>query len=90
MKNWPGGGGITSSPRSAFSVPLATLFYQWHAYASANTSLPTFTGAKRSRAPFAFHRIPWRHSLATIDVSKPRFPGTTSIVGSKSVQDTVK
>ncbi|OLB22182.1 MAG: hypothetical protein AUI12_03495 [Acidobacteria bacterium 13_2_20CM_2_57_6] len=71
-------------------MPLATLFYQWHAYASANTSLPTFTGAKRSRAPFAFHRIPWRHSLATIDVSKPRFPGTTSIVGSKSVQDTVK
>jgi len=89
MKNRPGGGGITSFPRSAFWAPLATLFHPWLANASANISSPIFTGAKKSRAPFAFRRIRWRHSLATVEV-KPRFPGTISPAGSKLVRGTVK
>src|SRR5439155_872501 len=88
MKNRPGGGGITSFPRSAFPAPLATLFHTWLANASANTSLPISTGAKKSRAPFASRRIPWRHSLATIEVSKPSLPRTINIVGSKLARGT--
>ncbi len=57
----------------------ATLFHPWHANASANTFSPIFTGAKRSRAPFAFRRIPRSRSRATI-----------SIAGSKLAQDMVK
>src|SRR2546421_7436641 len=71
-------------------APLATLFHPWHANASANTSSPTFTGAKKSRGPFAFRRFPCRHSLATIEISKPRFLGATSTAGSKLVRGMVK
>src|SRR6266851_6841356 len=60
-------------------APLATLFHPWHANASANTFSPIFTGAKRSRAPFAFRRIPPSRSRRTI-----------SIAGSKLAQDMVK
>jgi len=69
---------------------LATLFHPWHANASANTFSPISTGARRSRAPFAFRRIPWRHSLATIEVSEPRSRRTINIAGSKLAQDTVR
>ena len=69
---------------------LATLFHPWHANASANTFSPISTGARRSRAPFAFRRIPWRHSLATIEVSEPRSRRTINIAGSKLAQGTVK
>ena len=37
---------LTSLPLGA-AAPLATLFHPWHANASANTFLPTSTGAKR-------------------------------------------
>src|SRR5712664_4230040 len=57
----------------------ATLFHPWLANASANTSSPISTGAKRSRALFAFRRIPQCSSRATINIA-----------GSKSVRDTVK
>ena len=67
----------------------ATLFHPWLANDSANTSLPISTGARRSRAPFAFRRIPLRPSPATSVLCESRFIGT-SIAGSKSVQDTVK
>src|SRR5216683_3026250 len=63
---------LTSLPLGAHRAPLATLLHPWHANASANTSSPTFTGAKRSRAPFAFRRI------------QPfRFRETTNTAGSK-------
>src|SRR5882762_2871251 len=70
---------LTSFPLGALRVPLATLFPPWLANASANTSLPISTGAKRSRAPFASRRIPPFRSRVTI-----------STAGSKLVQDTVK
>ena len=60
-------------------LPPATLFHPWLANDSASTSLPTCTGAKRSRAPFASPRIP-----------PCRSHGKTSIAGSKLAQDTVK
>src|SRR5258705_13364721 len=60
-------------------LPPATLFHPWLANDSANTSLPTCTGAKRSRAPFASPRIPPSSSH-----------GKTGIAGSKLAQDTVK
>src|SRR5258708_28626027 len=85
---------LTFLPLGAPRAPLATLFHPWHANDSANTSSPISTGAKRSRAPFAFRRIPWRHSLATsvlcksrlvgtVKVCKFRSRGTRSIAGSK-------
>src|SRR5467141_2941055 len=70
---------LTSFPLGALRMPLATLFPPWFANASANTSLPISTGAKRSRAPFASRRIPPFRSRVTI-----------SSAGSKLVQDTVK
>src|SRR6266481_5955912 len=70
---------LTSFPLGALRGPLATLFPPWLANASANTSLPISTGAKRSRAPFVSRRIPPFRSRATI-----------STAGSKLVQDTVK
>jgi len=70
---------LTSFPLGALRVPLATLFPPWLANASANTSLPISTGAKRPRAPFASRRIPPFRSRVTI-----------STAGSKLVQDTVK
>jgi len=69
---------LTSLPLGAYRVPLATLFHPWHANASANTSSPISTGAKRLRVRFASRRTPLRPSQAT------------SIAGSKLVQDTVK
>src|SRR5229473_456743 len=61
-------------PRAAcYTVPA------WHANASVNISSPISTGAKRSRAPSAFHRTPPCRSRTTINIA-----------GSKSVQDTVK
>src|SRR5216683_3516572 len=63
---------LTSLPLGAHRAPLATLFHPWLANASANTSSPISTGAKRSRAPFAFPRI-----------LRFRFQRTTSIAGSK-------
>src|SRR5260370_37828235 len=79
-----------SSPATCFGLSLvtshgspvtspATLFHPWLANASANISSPIFTGAKRSRAPSAFHRTPPCRSRTTINIA-----------GSKSVQDTVK
>jgi len=70
---------LTSLPLGAHRAPLATLFHPWLANASANTSSPISTGAKKSRAPFGFRRTP--PSLCR---------GTTSTAGSKLVQDTVK
>jgi hypothetical protein len=70
---------LTSLPLGALRAPLATLFPPWLANASANTSSPISTGAKRSRAQFAFRRIP-----------PFRCRGTISTAGSKLVQDTVK
>src|SRR2546427_5172185 len=70
---------LTSLPLGAHRAPLATLFHPWHANDSANTSLPTSTGAKRSRAPFAFRRIP-----------PFRFRATINIAGSKSAPAMVK
>ena len=64
--------------QTSFSPP-ATLFHAWLANASANTSLPISTGAKRSRVPFAFRRIPLCRSR-----------GPINIAGSKLVRDTVK
>src|SRR5260370_41627518 len=63
---------LTSLPLGALRAPLATLFHPWHANASANTSSPIFTGAKRSRAPFAFRHI-----------QRSRFRETTNTAGSK-------
>ena len=60
-------------------TPLATLFYPWHANASANTFSPISIGAKKSRAPFEFRRTPRSRSRATINTA-----------GSKLAQDTVK
>ncbi len=57
----------------------ATLFHPWLANASANISSPISIGAKRSRVPFAFRRIPLS-----------RFTRTISIVGSKLVRGMVK
>ncbi len=51
----------------------------WLANASASTSSPISTGARRSRAPFAFRRIP-----------PLRFRGRTNIAGSKLVRDTAR
>ena len=65
-----------AGPRVA---PLATLFPPWLANASASTSCKTSTGARRSRAPSAFRRIPRRRSRATINT-----------VGSKSAPGTAK
>ncbi|MCU1316479.1 MAG: hypothetical protein JWN63_1801 [Candidatus Acidoferrum typicum] len=65
--------------RADVSIPPATLFPPWHANASANTSSPISIGAKRSRAPFAFRRIPPCHSR-----------GTINIAGSKLVRGTVR
>src|SRR5260370_10552590 len=70
---------LTSLPPGAPHMPLATLFHPWHANVSANTSSPISTGAKRLRVPSAFRRTPPFRSRET-----------TSIVGSKLVQDTVK
>ena len=70
---------LTSLPLGALRAPLATLFHPWLANASANTSLPISTGAKRLRAPFAFRRTPLFRS-----------GGTTNTAGSKLVQDMVK
>ena len=70
---------LTSLPLGALRAPLATLFHPWLANASANTSLPISTGAKRLRAPSASRRTP-----------RFRCRGTTNIAGSKLVQDTVK
>ena len=58
---------------------LATLFHPWHANASANIFSPISTGAKKSRAPSAFRRIP-----------PCRSHGTINIAGSKLVLDTVR
>ena len=70
---------LTSLPLAALPAPPATLFHPWLANASANISSPISTGAKRSRAPSAFHRTPPCRSRTTINIA-----------GSKSVQDTVK
>jgi hypothetical protein len=69
-------------------VPLLH-FHAWLANDSVNTSSPISIGAKRSRAPFAFRRIPWLPSLATSEVCESRFIGI-NIVGSKLVRGTVK
>ncbi len=80
---------LTSLPLGAHRAPLATLVHPWHVNASANTSSPISTGAKRSRAPFASRRIPWFLSLTTSVVCESRFIGT-NIAGSKLVRATVK
>ena len=72
----------------AFHSP-ATLFHRWLANDLVNTSLPTCTGAKRSRAPFAFRRIPLRQLPATSVLCEFRFTGT-NIAGSKLVRGMVK
>src|SRR5713226_853147 len=41
----------------------------WLANDSANTSSPIFIGARRSRAPFAFRRIPLSRSRGTINIA---------------------
>src|SRR6266849_1453441 len=41
----------------------------WLANASDNTSSPIFIGARRSRAPFAFRRIPLSRSRGTINIA---------------------
>src|SRR5713101_6139881 len=41
----------------------------WLANDSANTSSPIFTGARRSRAPFAFRPIPPSRSRGTINIA---------------------
>src|SRR6266480_5889151 len=67
-------------PSNEWSITSpATLFHPWHANASANTSSPISTGAKRLRAPSAFRRIP-----------PFRYRGTISIAGSKLVLDTAR
>src|SRR5260370_35148298 len=69
---------LTSLPLAALPAPPATLLHPWHANASANTSSPISTGAKRLRAPFPFPRIP-----------PFRFRHTTNTAVSKLVQATV-
>ena len=70
---------LTSFHLGALRAPLATLFPPWLANVSANTSSQISTGAKRSRAPSAFPRIPRCRCHATI-----------STAGSKSVRGTVR
>src|SRR3989442_6171524 len=77
---------IRRPPRSTlfpYTTLFRSLFHPWLANDSANTSSPISTGAKRSRAPFAFRRIPWRHSLATIKVCKFRSEEHTSELQSR-------
>src|SRR5229473_2023324 len=59
---------LTSLPLAALPAPPATLFHPWLANASANISSPISTGAKRSRAPSAFHRTPPCRSCTTIEI----------------------
>src|SRR5258708_7010500 len=63
---------LTSLPPGPHRAPLATLFPPWLANASANTSSPISTGAKRSRAPFAFRRILLFRSLTTTSIAGSR------------------
>ena len=70
---------LTSLPLGALRAPLATLFHPWLANASVSISWKTSNGAKRSRAPSAFRRIPQCRSRATINIA-----------GSKLVLDTVR
>ncbi len=60
---------LSSLPPAALPAPPATLFHPWLANASVNISSPIFTGAKRSRAPSAFHRTPPCRSRATISIA---------------------
>src|SRR6267378_4760265 len=51
------------------SRSLLHCFPPWHANASANTSSPIYTGAKKSRAPFSFRPIPPSLSRRTINIA---------------------
>ncbi len=60
-------------PRAAcYTVPA------WHANASVNISSPISTGAKRSRAPSAFHRTPPCRSRTTISIAGSKLARVTA------------
>src|SRR5260370_39561403 len=59
---------LVTSHGSPVTSP-ATLFHPWLPNASANIFSPISTGAKRSRAPSAFHRTPPCRSRTTINIA---------------------